>query len=149
MKKLILSLVFMFLTFLFWVKIGFCHMLWIEKTDGRFKVLWGHKGKVESYNPAAIKEIKAFDKKGKSVTLKKEIINNQLLLSGKEKPSLILASMDGVYLVTTPEGRKRMDKIEAQKQGLQVVESFYVIQATKAIFTDSSLLKKPLRLKLE
>ncbi|AIH03704.1 MAG: Uncharacterized protein XD42_0621 [Thermodesulfobacterium sp. 37_54] len=149
MKKFILSLVFMFLTFLFWVKIGFCHMLWIEETDGRFKVLWGHKGKVESYNPAAIKEIKAFDKKGKSVTLKKEIINNQLLLSGKEKPSLILASMDGVYLVTTPEGRKRMDKIEAQKQGLQVVESFYVIQATKAIFTDSSLLKKPLGLKLE
>jgi nickel transport protein len=42
-----------------------------------------------------------------------------------------------------------MDKTEAQKQGLQVIESFYVLQSTKAIFEDSELLKKPLGLTLD
>mgnify|MGYP003879738273 CR=1 FL=1 len=149
MKRIALSFGLSVLAIFLFLTVGFCHMLWIEETNGKFKVFWGHKGKVETYDPERIKKFKAFDKKGKSVKLKKEVVDNQLVLSGEKKPSVILASMEGVYLVTTPEGRKRMDKLEAQKQGLQVVESFYALQATKAIFADSTLLNKPLGLKLD
>ena len=149
MKRIVLSFGLSVLAIFLFVSVGFCHMLWIEETNGKFKVFWGHKGKVEPYDPGRIKELKVFDNKGNSVKLKKEVVDNQLVLSVEKKPSVILASMEGVYLVTTPEGRKRMDKLEAQKQGLQVIESFYALQATKAIFADSTLLNKPLGLKLE
>jgi len=149
MNRVLISFVLSILGIFLFATIGFCHMLWIEKTDEIFKVFWGHAGKVESYNPENIKEFKAFDKKGKSLQFEKKVIDNFLVLSGYKKPSLILASMKGVYLITTTEGRKRMDKIEAQKQWLQIVESFYVLKATKAIFADSSILKKPLGLKLD
>ena len=149
MRRVALSFGLSVLAMFLFATVGFCHMLWIEGTDGKFKVFWGHKGKVDTYDPERIKEIKAFDEKGKFIKLKKEVVDSQLVLSGEEKLSVILASMEGVYLVTTPEGRKRIDKIEAQKQGLQVIESFYALQATKAIFADSTLLKKPLGLKLD
>lgn len=149
MKKIINNLFLAVLIVIFLPNVGFAHMLWIEKENGKFKIFWGHSGKAESYEPDRIKEVKAFDEKGKMLGLKKEIIDNFIVVSSKKKPSLILASMKGVYLVTTPEGKKRMDKIEAQKQGLQVVESFYAIQATKAVFSDSSILKKSLGLDLE
>lgn len=134
--------------FLFLVSYGFAHMLWIERNDGKFEVFWGHVGKVEPI-PEFEKEIKAFDKKGKSLKLKEEAKEGKLILDIEKKPSLIVISMKGVYIVTTPEGKKRMDKIEAQKQGLQVVDSACVFQATKGIFEDSSILRKPLGLKLE
>uniref|UniRef100_A0A7C4JS01 DUF4198 domain-containing protein n=1 Tax=Thermodesulfobacterium geofontis TaxID=1295609 RepID=A0A7C4JS01_9BACT len=149
MKRAGLILIFLVLIMFLFATMGFCHMLWIEETYGKFKVFWGHSGKPAFYDPKNIKEIKGFDKRGKSIKLKKEVVDNQLILSAEKKPSLILASMEGIYLVTTPEGRKRMDKIEAQKQGLQVIESFYALQSTKAIFEDSVLLKKPLGLTLD
>jgi len=124
-------------------------MLWVEEANGKFKVFWGHVGKTETYDPKRIKEIKAFDEKGNLIELKKEVIDGQLILSGAKKPSLILSSMEGVYLVTTPEGKKRMDKLEAQKQGLQVIKSFYALLAGKTFFTDSKLLRKPLGLRLD
>jgi nickel transport protein len=148
MKRAGLILFLVLIVFLF-ATMGFCHMLWIEETNGKFKVFWGHSGKPEFYDPKNIKEIKGFDKRGKSIKLKKEVVDSQLILLAEKKPSLILASMEGVYLVTTPEGKKRMDKTEAQKQGLQVIESFYALQSTKAIFEDSVLLKKPLGLTLD
>jgi nickel transport protein len=149
MRKMVKSFVLAILAIFWLIGAGFCHMLWIEKEDGKFKVFWGHKGEVQAYDPGKIEKIKAFDEKGRYLKLKKEVIENFLVLLSDKKPSLILASMEGVYLVTTPEGRKRMDKIEAQKKGLQVVESFYVLQATKAVFADSAVLKKSVGLKLE
>ena len=141
-KILVLALAFLAGSF----SLVFSHMLWIEKLNGEYKVFWGHAGKVEHYDPKRVKMIKAFDKKEKELKIEKKVVDNFLILASNKKPSLMLAFMDGVYLVTTPEGKKRMDKIEAQKQGLQVVESFYVIQATKAVFSDSSVLKKPLKI---
>lgn len=149
MNKLLSVLVLSVLTLILYVSSGFCHMLWVEKIDEKFKIFWGHKGKVEPYSPERIREIKVLDEKGKSIKFKKEVVDNFLMFSGEKKTSIILVSMEGVYLINTPEGRKRMDKIEAQKQGLQVVESFYVLQMTKAIFADSPFLKKALGLNLE
>jgi len=149
MRKVVLSFVFLVLAIFLFITVGFSHMLWIEETEGKFKIFWGHAGKVDTYDLERIKEIKAFDEKGKFIKLKKEVVDSQLVLSSEKKPSVILASMEGVYLVTTPEGKKRIDKIEAQKQGLQVIDSFYALQATKAIFADSTLLKKPSGLKLD
>lgn len=144
-KPWVLAILLVFLKF----HLGFSHMLWIEEEKGEFKIFWGHKGKVEPYNPERIKEIKVFDERERSLKFNKKTEDKALVLLVNRKPSIIIASMEEVYLVNTSEGRKRMNKIEAQKQGLQVTESFIVIQATKGIFSDTPILKKPLGIRLE
>lgn len=136
--------------------VGFClidtsmaHMLWIEREGEKFLILWGHRGKVETYDQERIAEIKVYDEKGNLLKFERKVTEKGVGVLPVKPPSALIASMKGVYLVNTPEGRKRMDKIEAQKKGLQVIEGFYVVQATKGLFSKNLDFKKPFGLKLE
>lgn len=136
--------------------VGFClihtskaHMLWIEREGEKFLILWGHRGKIETYDQERLAEIKVYDEKGNLLKFERKLTEKGVSVIPEKLPSALTASMKGVYLVNTPEGRKRMDKIEAQKKGLQVIESFYVVQATKGFFSKTLDFKKLLGLKLE
>lgn len=151
-KKLLKILTMLVFFISFWMtEIAKAHMLWVEKEGFRFNVLWGHKGKTEFYDKERLAKIGVYDKRGNLI--KHEIKETEqgvsILPSNHVSVSMITVSMKGVYLVTTPEGRKRMDKIEAQKQGLQVVESCYVEHSTKGFFSKTANFKKLLGLKLE
>lgn len=128
---------------------AFAHMMWIERVEKDFIVFWGHKGESQPYNPDSIKQVSLFDKKGDILSFERKVQDKNLVLSSQKLPTAIVASMEGVNLVNTPDGRKRMNKKEAEAQGLKVLESFFVTQATKAIFGEGEVLAKPLGLRLE
>ncbi len=111
------------------------HHLWIEKEGEKFVIAWGHPPKKDSYDPAKLKEIKVFDCKGKEVKVTRIDEKDKVLISPSTKNiAMITVSYEGGYLVVTPEGKKRMTKIEAHKAGLQVIDSFYSRQFAKSLF---------------
>jgi nickel transport protein len=128
---------------------SFAHYAWVEKEGDRFIVGWGHSPKIDPYEPKRVKDVKAFDMKGKEVTLKRTDENDKVYLSSNADVSMITLSFEGGYRVTTPEGKKRMTKRDAQKAGLQVVDSFYSNQVAKSIFAYSEVVTKPVGMEFE
>jgi len=146
MKKIIFFL--MIITF-FLAQTASAHHLWIEKEGGRFLVAWGHPPKIDPYEPNRIKETQGFDVKGKKVILEREDKKDKVYLSSKSDISMITLSFEGGYLVSTPDGKKRLTRREAQKSGLDVIDSFYSLQFVKSLFAGSDAVTKPAGLKFE
>lgn len=145
MKKILLVVTIVFCL----ASSAFAHHSWVEKEGSRFIVGWGHPPKIDPYEPNRVKDIKALDIEGKELNLKREDEKHKVYLSSSAGVSMITLSFEGGYLVTTPEGKKRMTKREAQKAGLQIVDSFYSNQFAKSIFKHSDIVTKPMGMKFE
>ncbi len=150
MRKILLivtaSICFLSLGF---ISSAFAHHAWVEKEGDRFIVGWGHPPKMDPYEPERVKDIKAFDLKGRELALTRTNERNKVYLFSNVDVSMITLSFEGGYLVTTPEGKKRMTKREAQKAGLQIVDSFYSNQFAKSIFAYSDAVIKPAGMRFE
>ncbi|MBM4141174.1 MAG: DUF4198 domain-containing protein [Nitrospira sp.] len=145
MKKLILVMA----VILLFTQSASAHHFWVEKEADRFKILWGHYPETEPYEVERIKDVKAFDKKGKEVKLERKDEKDKVFLSSKGDVSMITLSSEGGFLVTTPEGKKRLTKREAQKKGLQLIDSIYSSQYAKSIFGYSDAVTEPAGMKFE
>ncbi|MEW6067165.1 MAG: DUF4198 domain-containing protein [Nitrospirota bacterium] len=145
MKKIIFLISIIFLV----AQTAFAHHLWVEKEGNGFKVAWGHPPKIDPYEPDRLKETKAFDRKGKEVKLERKDSKDMVYLSSKEDVSMVTLSFEGGYLVSTPDGKKRLTKREAQKADLQVIDSFYSSQFAKSLFCYSEVLTRPAGMKFE
>ncbi|MBM4135986.1 MAG: DUF4198 domain-containing protein [Nitrospira sp.] len=145
MKKRILAIV----VILLFAQSASAHHLWIEKDGDRFRVSWGHYPETDPYEPERVKEVKAFDKKGKEVTFERKDEKDKVFLLSKKDIPMITLSFEGGYLVTTPEGKKRLTKREAQKTGLQVIDAIYSYQFAKSLFGNSDTASKPAGMKFE
>ncbi|HAX93131.1 MAG TPA: hypothetical protein DCY25_04135 [Bacteroidales bacterium] len=146
MKKNVFSVIVFVLLF---TRAAFAHHLWIEKEGDIFKVLWGHPPETSSYEPEKLKEAKAFDSKGKKVPLARKNGKDGVYLSSKSDVSMIAVTFEGGYLVTTPDGKKRLTKREAVKAGLQIIDSIYSSQYAKGLFVCSESTTKPSGLQFE
>lgn len=128
---------------------AYAHHLWIEREGTVFKVLWGHPPETNPYDPEKLKEVKAFDNKGKEILVERKNDKDTVYLSSKSDISMIVVSFEGGYLVTTPDGKKRLTKKEAVKAGLKVIDSFYSSQFAKGLFAYSNNVTKPSGLKFD
>lgn len=145
MKKLVLAMVFILL----FTQLASAHHFWVEKEADRFKVSWGHYPETEPYEVERVKEVKAFDKKGRKIKLERKDEKDKVYLLPKGDVYMITLSSEGSFLVTTPEGKKRLTKREAQKKGLQLIDSVYSSQFTKSLFSYSDDATKPAGMKFE
>lgn len=148
MKKSMLKFAIIVLSLLLTQSV-FAHHLWIEKEGGIFKVLWGHPLETSPYEPEKLKEAKAFDSMGREVSLARKNEKDVVYLSAKSDISMIVVSFEGGYLVTTPDGKKRVTKREAEKKGLQIIDSVYSTQYAKGLFAWSESSAKPSGMKFE
>lgn len=124
------------------------HDAWIEKQDGEFVVIYGHGGKHETYDPAAVKEAQAFDAKGEAVAVEIVKHKDKASLAPKGTPSIIAMFYDGGYYVRTTEGGKKMTKREA-KGKFEILEGLISQKCSKAFLAPSTAWQKPLALRLE
>jgi nickel transport protein len=145
--KLFTSIIIVFLFIL--THSTFAHHLWIEKENSIFKILWGHPPDVSPYEPEKLKEAKALDTNGKEVSLTRKNDKDMVYFSSKGNVSIIAVSFEGGYLVTTPDGKKRLTKKEAIKSGLQVIDSIYSSHFAKGLFAYTNGITKPVGLKFE
>jgi nickel transport protein len=148
MKKNMFKLTMVVISFLFTQSV-FAHHLWIEKEGGLYKVLWGHPPETSPYEPEKLKEARAFDSDGKEAPLTRKNEKGAVYLASKSDVSMISVSFEGGYLVTTPDGKKRVTKREAEKTGLQIIDSVYSTQYAKGLFVCSENTTKASGLKFE
>lgn len=145
-KVLFLSVIFLMI---FVYQSSFAHHAWIEKDGSRFLVAWGHPPKLDPYEPSKVKDIRGFDLNGTEVVLKRTDEKDKVYLSANTGISMITLSFEGGYLVSTPDGKKRLKKSEAQKAGMQITDSIFSMQSAKTLFAYSNAAEKPVGLKLE
>ncbi len=145
-KVLFLSVVVLLVLF---SQSAFAHHAWVEKEGNRFLVAWGHPPKIDPYEPGKVKDIKGFDSQGSETVLKRADEKDRVYLSANTSISMITFSFEGGYLVSTPDGKKRLTKKEAQNAGMQILDSFYSSQSAKTLFAYSKAAEKPVGLKLE
>ena len=127
----------------------YAHHFWVEKEADRFKVSWGHYPETDPYEPEKVKMVKAYDKKGKEVKLERKDEKDKVYLHAKGVVMMMTLSSEGSFLVTTPEGKKRITKREAQKTGLQIIDAVYSYQFAKSLFGYSDTATKPAGMKFE
>jgi nickel transport protein len=148
-KILLIVTAIIYLLSLGFIPLAFAHHAWVEKEGDRFVFGWGHSPKIDPYEPNRVKDIKAFDLEGRELALTRKDEKDKVYLSSNADVSMITLSFEGGYLVTTPEGKRRMTKREAQRQGIQAVDSFYSSQFAKSIFERSDNVTKPMGMKFE
>jgi len=125
------------------------HDFFIEKKDGEYYVVSGHENNWEAYDPSRIKEVKAFNGKGRKVAAKvakkKDIVS---IATGKQVAA-VTVFMDNKFWVKSTDGWKNITKREALKQSLQLLENGESYKYGKYIETWSKRFTKPLGTKME
>jgi len=143
-KRIILAVIFMLPA----AQFALAHDTWIEKRSGELLVLRGHGGEVEAYDPALVKEPKAFDANGRAVAL--QIVKNKenASLSTKESPAIVAALYDSGYWLKTTDGWKKATKREG-KDKYTIVESIKSKQWCKSFLAASAESSKPVGQRFE
>ncbi len=146
MKKIVFLLL---LSIFLFSQSALAHHAWVEKEGDRYIIAWGHPPKISPYDPANVQDIKGFGINGGEVALKRMDEKEKVYLSSNSPVSMICLSLKGNFLVSTPEGKKRLTKKEAQQAGLQVIDSFYSSQSAKSVFAYSAAVTNPAGMKME
>lgn len=103
------------------------HDTWVGRTAAGWEVLRGHDGVGgDPYNPAYVKEARAYDASGGKVPVIIQPAGNKALLLPAKEPALVTIVYHSGAWVKTPEGWKNVSKREAKGEILEAVKgTFY------------------------
>jgi nickel transport protein len=121
------------------------HDFWVEKVGGTLKVIYGHGIQRLPYDPATIKEVQAFDAKGKEVGIIIEKKKESATLVPKGPVSMVTMTVDDGFWVKTIMGLKKGTRREVRR----AIESYQAMDYSKAILSWGEGAGNPLGLKLE
>lgn len=127
----------------------FAHDFWIERKDGKLFIVSGHDDKWDIYDPARVKEVKAFDSKGSTLKVEAVMQKDIAYVAPTESMAMISVFFDNYFWVKTTDGWKNITKRDAQKQGLQILESGQSFKYAKYISTWADSFSKPIGTKIE
>ena len=127
----------------------FAHDFFIEKKDGAYYVVSGHENNWEAYDPTRIKEVKAFNEKGREVAAKVSTLKGGVSIAADENIAAIIVFMDNGFWVNSTVGWKNITKREAKEQSLQLTENGESYKYGKYIEIWSKKFRKPLGTKME
>ena len=128
----------------------FGHHLWIiQDGDGYMVARGALPDRLDSYDPTAVKMIKAVDQEGGEIPITR-IAEKERALFRTERP-LCLAAVRCEWggRVETTRGKKLITRQEAEKQGFKVLKAFTSTQTSKTMFAETTAISKPLGLVFE
>ncbi|MGQ9689314.1 MAG: DUF4198 domain-containing protein [Desulfobaccales bacterium] len=112
------------------------HYLWAIQEDGAVRIARGiPPGQLDPYSPRAVKEIKAFDSQGHSLSFRRLEGKDQVTIRMASPPAMVTVFCEWGHRVITPAGKKFLDKKTALAQGLQVQEAFTSSHFGKTLFS--------------
>ncbi len=129
----------------FAVQPAFGHYLWVTQEGDSYVVARGGMlDRLEPYDPAAVKLIKAFDRQGAEVSVTRIEEGERVFFRPASPPCLAAVRCDWGGRVNTTRGKKLMTRREAEQQGFKVLESFLSTQTSKTLFADGASVCTPL-----
>ncbi|MDD2901668.1 MAG: DUF4198 domain-containing protein [Syntrophales bacterium] len=123
----------------------YAHDAWIAKDGGVLVVTYGHGDKTEPYNPAKVKNVKAFNTAGIVIPIAVKVQEGKAILAPAKAPALVTLFFDSGPWVQTPEGYKNVSKREAKN----VIKSLKSQKYCKGIWQWSDRFSKPVGSKME
>ena len=140
-RKIIFTIFFVILIY----SSGFAHDVWMEKKEGKLIVQWGHADKTEPYDPAKVREVKAFDIWGKEIAVSLAKEKDSVAITPREEVAVVTLVFDSGFWTKTTEGFKNIPK-----KGVEgVMESFHSLRFSKEILRWSDKLAKPVGMEFE
>jgi uncharacterized GH25 family protein len=88
-----------------WASSACAHDVWLEKDGGGYRLVYGHPGALENYDPAKVKDIRALDASGRQVELPRQVREGQLVVQPRRDTALLAVSFDNGYWVETADGK--------------------------------------------
>ncbi len=129
---------------------GLAHYLWVQpQAEGFFVARGLLPDTFYEYAPENVKDIKAFDAKGKPLGVKRQPTGQRLYFQTEVPPALVAVVAEWGHRVNTPHGKEFSTKAEALARGLTVEEAFFSIQTSKTILTPGPVATQALGLPLE
>ncbi len=126
----------------------FPHDVWVEPKGGELIIAYGHGDKLEAYNPAKVKQVKALDCKGVDIPLETTRNKDSVTMSSKGAPAVVTMSFDSGYWMSTTDGWKNITKREAAGK-FQVVEAEKSLKYAKTLLSRCDSFAKAVGLRFE
>jgi cobalt/nickel transport system permease protein len=116
------------------------HEFRIERKGGEFTVVFGHGTHREEFDSSRIKQVKALDANGKSISVSPERKGEDVFLRVSEPAALVLVEIDNGYWSKTIYGWKNLPKRKASR----VVEANRSLNYSKVLLSWSNAVQGPL-----
>ena len=143
-KTIFLILAFLFLA----AEQVFPHDAWIEPKADHLVIVYGHIGKLEGYDPAKVKQVRALDCKGAGVPLQTTKNKDSVTMSSKRAPAVATMLFDNGCWVSTTDGWKNLTKREAAGK-FQVAEAMKSRKYAKTLLAPCGSFSKAVGLRFE
>ncbi len=121
------------------------HHVWLEKIGNDFVVLYGHGDKTDPYDPAKVKEAKAYDKAGKEIAVQVKRREKDAIILPETEPAMISVFFDNGYWLKTTDGWKNISK----KMVKEYLESVQSLKYSKAVLSSSNTVTQPAGMRFE
>jgi cobalt/nickel transport system permease protein len=117
----------------------YAHDFWIEHRGKDFLLIYGHGTQREAFELTKVKDVRAFDQRGKPVEVGREKKEKGLSLKPAEQASLLVVEIDDGYWSKTIYGWKNLPKRKASR----VVEAIRAMSYSKALLSWNDFVQKP------
>lgn len=126
------------------------HLLWVYPESSHWIVARGTSSEnLLPYNPTHITQIRAWDKEGKEMAVRRADEAERSVFQTDRSVALAAVTCEWGMRVNTNEGKKLMDKDQALAQGLEVKSVFISSQYSKTFFRQTARWSAPIGLKFE
>ena len=146
MKKMLLACLIVLAT----APLAAGHDLWLEPANNGLLLKYGHGEKLDPCEPEKVKDVKAVDCGGKSLTLKKEKQGKatSLVFPGARPATVTLFFDDGYFVQTTDGWKNGMKKREAEGK-YTILQSLKSRMYAKAILDSCAKSSTPVGMPFE
>lgn len=132
------------------VQAGYAHHLWVFEENGRYVAARGHIGeRLDAYDPSCVTQISAQAPDGRALSITRTNEKERVVFTTREKPALVAVTSAWGDRVNTTQGKKLMNRKEAEAKGLTVTSEFRTTQYSKTMFAPSAISTQSLGLKFE
>jgi len=126
----------------------YAHELWIERADGSYRILYGHrsegehKGEIVPYKSGNVLDVKCFDSAGQEIV---SDVQKNTPVSFKGNCAVVYSVFSSGYWTKTVTGTKNISRDKAKTP----IYSWYSMESVKRIDAWGEAIKKPLTDSLE
>ena len=132
------------------VQAGYAHHLWVFEENGRYVAARGHIAeRLDAYDPSCVRQISAQSSDGTALSITRTNEKERVVFTTREKPAMVAVTSEWGARVNTKQGKKLMNRKEAEAKGLTVISTFSTTQYSKTLFEPSAISTRPLGLKFE
>lgn len=129
------------------------HDAWVAFDSGAYRIVFGHPGKTQNFDPTKIKSVAVLDSKGAALTARKSVMQDGVVLSPADHPGKLVVPgittvvFDNGFWTKTSDTEKSVN--ESKSKHPEYLEAFHSMKFGKSLFGWSEAAGQPQGLEFE